>query len=56
MGFIKEINDLDMSISLPNQLTGFVSITEITSKITQRVEEVAALESYSDNVENQVNP
>jgi rRNA biogenesis protein RRP5 len=49
MGFIKEINDLDMSISLPNQLTGFVSITDITSKITQKIEKAAEMESSSSD-------
>ena len=45
VGLIKEINDLDMSVSLPNQLTGFVSITDITSKMTELVEEAADEES-----------
>jgi rRNA biogenesis protein RRP5 len=41
LGCIKEINDLDLCISLPNQLTGFVSITDITRLITEKVEAIA---------------
>ena len=44
LGCIKEINDLDLCISLPNQLTGFVSITEITRLITEKVEAIAEAE------------
>lgn len=41
VGAVKEINELDLVISLPNQLTGFVSITEISDLITQQVSRVA---------------
>ncbi|KAJ3251091.1 rRNA biogenesis protein rrp5 [Boothiomyces macroporosus] len=41
IGVIKEIGELDMTISLPNQLVGYVSIAEISSIITARVEELA---------------
>lgn len=45
LGAIKEINDLDLCVSLPNQLTGFVSITEISSKLTEQVERAAEPDS-----------
>nr|KAJ3421087.1 rRNA biogenesis protein rrp5 [Polyrhizophydium stewartii] len=38
VGFVKEINALDMSISLPNQLTGFVALTEVSEHISKMVE------------------
>ena len=37
---IAEINDLDLLISLPNQLTGHVSITELSDAITDTVEKL----------------
>ncbi|TPX57769.1 hypothetical protein PhCBS80983_g03584 [Powellomyces hirtus] len=51
IGCIKEINDLDMAISLPDQLTGFVSITEISAFITAQVEKAAGDEEDSDEEE-----
>ncbi|KAI9106108.1 hypothetical protein DFS34DRAFT_47062 [Phlyctochytrium arcticum] len=41
LGCIKEVNDLDLAISLPDQLTGYVSITEISDEISALVEKAA---------------
>lgn len=41
LGAIKEINELELVISLPNGLTGFVSITEISEEISKIAEKVA---------------
>ncbi|KAI8900511.1 hypothetical protein BC833DRAFT_523413 [Globomyces pollinis-pini] len=41
IGIVKSINELDLTISLPNQLNGYVSITEINDYITTKVEQVA---------------
>ncbi|KAJ3219810.1 Protein RRP5, partial [Clydaea vesicula] len=48
LGVVKEINDLDLVISLPNQLTGFVAITEISDFITEKVENAAKIEEEED--------
>jgi rRNA biogenesis protein RRP5 len=48
VGAVKEINELDIVVSLPNQLTGFVSITEISDLITQKVSLVAKAEDDDD--------
>lgn len=41
MGTVKKINQLDIVIALPNQLSGILSITEISPQITKIVEAVA---------------
>jgi len=41
LGAIKEINELELVISLTNGLTGFVSITEISEEISKIAEQVA---------------
>jgi rRNA biogenesis protein RRP5 len=51
LGSIKEVNDLDIVMSLPNQLTGFVSITEISAVISNKVESAAA-DSGSEDEED----
>lgn len=48
MGVVKKINELDMEISLPNQLVGYVSITEISPFITDLVERVAQSETEEE--------
>lgn len=52
VGAIKEINELDLVVSLPNQLTGFVSITEISDWITRQVGLVA--EANDDDEEEEL--
>ena len=34
LGAVKEVNELDVAVSLPNGLSGFVHITRINEKIT----------------------
>jgi rRNA biogenesis protein RRP5 len=34
MGAVKEIHELNLIISLPNNLTGYVSIAEISEKLS----------------------
>jgi rRNA biogenesis protein RRP5 len=41
IGIVKQIGQLDISLSLPNRLSGFVSITEISDYLTNLVEQVA---------------
>ncbi len=53
MGCIKEINDLDMTISLPNCMTGFVAITDISEWITQQVQEAAGGDDEDEDDEMQ---
>ncbi|KAJ3098421.1 hypothetical protein HDU97_004005 [Phlyctochytrium planicorne] len=48
LGVIREVNDLDAVVSLPNQLTGFISITEVSTKVTSLVEQAAAGEDGSE--------
>jgi rRNA biogenesis protein RRP5 len=38
VGVIKSINDLDILVSLPNQTYGTLSITDISSIITEKVQ------------------
>ncbi|KAJ3219197.1 hypothetical protein HDU67_002193 [Dinochytrium kinnereticum] len=47
LGVIREVNDLDAVVALPNQLAGFLSITEISAKITSMVELAASGEGDS---------
>ncbi|KAI8821806.1 uncharacterized protein EV422DRAFT_495369 [Fimicolochytrium jonesii] len=53
LGCIKEINDLDIAISLPDQLTGYVSITEISDYITAQVEKAAGDNEDSEEDEEE---
>ncbi|KAI8806617.1 hypothetical protein BJ742DRAFT_679848, partial [Cladochytrium replicatum] len=49
---VKEVHDMEIVMSLPNQLTGYVSITEISNKITELVEKIAENDDEdSDEVE-----
>ena len=54
LGVVKDVHDLELIISLPNNLTGAVSIAEISSNLKQRVESVAAKEDESDDDEMEV--
>lgn len=40
LGAIREVNEYDMAISLPNGLSGFVHIMHVNEKITDRLKEV----------------
>ncbi|KAJ3286606.1 hypothetical protein HK104_008958, partial [Borealophlyctis nickersoniae] len=52
LGCIKEINDLELVVSLPHQQTGTVSITEISDHITAQVEKAAADDDDDDEDDN----
>lgn len=40
LGVVKEIHDIELLISLPNNLTGCVPITDISSTLSQKAEQV----------------
>ncbi|KAI8904014.1 hypothetical protein EDD86DRAFT_206747 [Gorgonomyces haynaldii] len=40
-GVVSQVNELDLTVSLPNQLQGFVSITEVSNAISEEVERIA---------------
>ncbi|XP_051002694.1 protein RRP5 homolog [Acomys russatus] len=44
LGCVKEVNELEMVISLPNGLRGFVQVTEICDAYTQKLNEQVAQE------------
>lgn len=52
LGAIREVNEYDMAISLPNGLSGFVHITHINETITERLKEV--LQQADDSKETEV--
>jgi len=49
---IKEIHALDMVLGLPNQLTGSVSITEISQVVSQAIEKAAAEDEGAEEAED----
>ena len=49
LGAIKEVNEYDLVISLPNGLSGFVHITHINDKITERLKEELQSEDSKDD-------
>ena len=51
LGQVSQINAHDIALSLPNNLTGYVPITSISDKITQRIETIAAAEDDEDEEE-----
>ncbi|RMX61399.1 hypothetical protein pdam_00018294 [Pocillopora damicornis] len=50
LGAIREVNEYDMAISLPNGLGGFVHITNINEKITERLKNILEVDE-SGNTE-----
>ena len=46
---VKEIHDLELIVSLPNNLTGSVAITNISSEIKELVEKIASEDAKSDS-------
>jgi len=48
LGAIREVNEYDMVISLPNGLSGFVHITHINEKITERLKEELQADDSED--------
>nr|XP_058962333.1 protein RRP5 homolog [Pocillopora verrucosa] len=51
LGAIREVNEYDMAISLPNGLGGFVHITNINEKITERLKNILEVDE-SGNTED----
>ncbi|TAQ85094.1 hypothetical protein B7494_g6580 [Chlorociboria aeruginascens] len=54
LGLVSEINDHDIALSLPNNLTGYVPITSISDKLTQRIEAIAAAEDRATDEESEL--
>ncbi|KAI9002578.1 hypothetical protein DFJ74DRAFT_696109 [Hyaloraphidium curvatum] len=48
LGVVKEIHDLELVVSLPNNLTGFVPITEVSDLVSKAVERAALGASGAD--------
>ena len=48
LGAIREVNEFDMVVSLPNGLSGFVHITHINDKITERLKEELQADESND--------
>ncbi|QSZ37176.1 hypothetical protein DSL72_009270 [Monilinia vaccinii-corymbosi] len=44
LGQVSQINATDIALSLPNNLTGYVPLTSISDKATERIEAIAAAE------------
>ena len=51
LGQIAQINRYDIALSLPNNLTGFVPITEISDVVSQKVEALAGDEEEEEDAE-----
>ncbi|EPX71929.1 U3 snoRNP-associated protein Rrp5 [Schizosaccharomyces octosporus yFS286] len=49
LGQISQINTLDLAVSLPNGLTGYVPITSISEKLSQRLENLDDAATDADN-------
>lgn len=49
LGQISQINRYDLALSLPNNLTGYVSLTSISDRLTKRIEALAANEEEADD-------
>lgn len=47
LGCVKEVNELELVISLPNGLKGFVQVTEICDAYTKKLNEQVAQEEPS---------
>jgi rRNA biogenesis protein RRP5 len=48
LGCIKQISELGLTVSLPHQLTGFISITEITSLLSKQISAAVEGEDEED--------
>jgi rRNA biogenesis protein RRP5 len=53
LGQVSQINDHDIALSLPNNLTGYVPITSVSDKLTERIEAIAADDDTDEEDENQ---
>lgn len=52
LGAIREITDIDLVVSLPNQLTGYVSITEVSPLLSALLERAAQSDNDSTTDSN----
>lgn len=48
LGQVSQINPHDIALALPNNLTGYVPLTSISTKLTERVERLVAQDGKSD--------
>ena len=48
LGQVIQINHYDLALSIPNNLTGYVSLTSISDKLTKRIEALAADEEAEE--------
>ena len=48
LGQVSQINRYDLALNLPNNLTGYVSLTSISHNLTKRIETLAAEEEEAD--------
>ncbi|XP_022789365.1 protein RRP5 homolog [Stylophora pistillata] len=48
LGAIREVNEYDMVMSLPNGLSGFVHITNVNEKITERLKNILEVDESGD--------
>ncbi|KAH8806363.1 hypothetical protein F5882DRAFT_316793 [Hyaloscypha sp. PMI_1271] len=55
LGQVSQINDHDIALSLPNNLTGYVPITLISNKINQRIDDIAAAEDDENDEDDEAN-
>ena len=53
MGIIKQVNELDLVVSLPNQLTGSVAITEISETMSTLIEQAVGNDDESENEDDE---
>ncbi|KAL1925395.1 uncharacterized protein VTP21DRAFT_278 [Calcarisporiella thermophila] len=56
LGCISQINDYDLVVSLPNHLTGYVSITDISEPLTKLVEKAAMEDAEESDEEEDMEP
>jgi rRNA biogenesis protein RRP5 len=52
VGAVKDIDDLELQVALPNHITGHVSITDMSAEITRMVE--LATQDDDEDDENEV--
>lgn len=56
LGQISQINEHDVAVALPNNLTGYVPITSISNELTKRVELAAASDELQQDLSGQDEP
>jgi rRNA biogenesis protein RRP5 len=54
LGQVSQINSHDIALSLPNNLTGYVPITSISDKITERIEAIAQAVDDETDAEEEI--